>query len=177
MLTGLGFMMIMKSRSNTSSLITCKGESLANLLEKISVPYIVNYDYPSLEGFVQVAVKDPDVDFVVITDSKGKILTKSGQEPQDLSGLMLFQRELKDPDTKVILGHLKMGFSLRQLQALTRHNIIIIGIFLLVGLTLLILGLTVIIRSITRPLNRIISGLTVIEVRLNINNGIIDSSR
>jgi methyl-accepting chemotaxis protein len=160
MLASLGVLMMLKSRANTGTLITSKGESLANLLEKISTPYIINYDYPSLEGFVQEAVKDPDVVFVVITDSKGKPLTKSSLEPPDISGLQLFQRDLKDPDTKVVLGHLKMGFSLKQLEALIRENILTIGASLFVGLTLLVLGLMVIIRSITRPLNRIISGLS-----------------
>jgi methyl-accepting chemotaxis protein len=160
LLTGLGVLMMVKSRSNTHSLIVLKGESLANLLEKISIPYIVNYDYPSLDGFVQEAIKDPDVVFVVFRDSKGKALTKSSREPSDVSGLMLFQRELKDADTHVVLGQLKMGFSLKQLFKLTKENIITIGISLLVGLTLLILGLTIIIRSITRPLNRVIGSMS-----------------
>jgi methyl-accepting chemotaxis protein len=160
LLTGLGVLMMVKSQNNTWALIVSKGESLANLLEKISTPYIVNYDYPSLEGFVQEAVKDPDVVFVVFSDSKGKPLTKSSQEPPDVSGLMLFQREIQDADTHVVLGRVKMGFSLQHLHVLARQNILTIGASLVVGLTLVVLGLIVIIRSITRPLNRIISGLT-----------------
>jgi methyl-accepting chemotaxis protein len=160
LLTSLGALMMVRSQSTTRALIVSKGESLANLLEKISIPYIVNYDYPSLEGFVQEAVKDPDVVFVVFSDSKGKPLTKSSQEPPDLSELQLFQREIQDADTHVVLGRLKMGFSLKHLHELARQNLITIGASLLVGLTLMVLGLALIIRSITRPLNRIISGLS-----------------
>jgi ABC-type transporter Mla subunit MlaD len=159
LLIGLGVLMMVKSQDTTRSLIVSKAESLANLVQKISTPYIVNYDYPSLEGFVRDAVKDPDVVFLVFSDSKGKPLTKSSQEPPDVRGLMLFQRELKDADTNVALGHLKMGFSLKQLHEMARQNILTIGASLLVGLTLVILGLVFIIRSITGPLNRIISGL------------------
>ncbi len=159
LLSVLGFLMLLKSQDNARAFISSKGEGLANLLAKISVPYIVNYDYPSLDGFVQEAVKDPEVAFVVFTDSKGKPLTKSSREPQDVSGLMLFQRELQDPDTRVVLGRLKMGYSLRQLEELKRQNLLTVGGSLLVGLTLLVLGLTFIIRSITGPLNRIISGM------------------
>jgi methyl-accepting chemotaxis protein len=159
LLTALGVLMMLKSQDNTRALIISKGDALANLLDKISTPYIVNYDYPSLEGFVHEAIKDPDVVFVVFLDSKGKALTKSSQEPSDVSGLMVFKRELKDSETQVVLGRLKMGFSLKHLHELTKQNILTIGASLLVGLTLLILGLAVSIRSITRPLNRIISGL------------------
>ena len=160
LLIGLGVLMMMRSRCNTCSLIVCKGESLANLLQKISTPYIVNYDYPSLEGFVQEAIKDPDVVFLVFSDSKGKPLTKTSKAPPDVKGLMLFQRELKDADTNVVLGHLKMGFSLKKLETLTRQNILTIGATVLGGLALLILGLTFIIRSITRPLNRAIVSMS-----------------
>jgi ABC-type transporter Mla subunit MlaD len=160
LLTGLGFLMMVKSRSNTYSLIVLKGESLANLLEKISIPYIVNYDYPSLDGFVQEAIKDPDVVFLVFSDSKGKPLTKSSREPRDVSGLMLFQRQLEDADTHVVIGRLKMGFSLKQMETMTKQNIFTIGASVLGGLILLILGLTIIIRSITRPLNRVIVSMS-----------------
>jgi methyl-accepting chemotaxis protein len=160
LLIGLGVLLMLRSHCTTCSLIACKGESMANLLQKISTPYIVNYDYPSLEGFVQDAVKDPDVVFMVFSDSKGKPLTKTSQEPPDVKGLMLFQRDLKNADTNVVLGRLKMGFSLKQLEALTRQNILIIGATVLVGLALSVLALTFIIRSITRPLNRVIEAMS-----------------
>ncbi len=160
LLTSLGVLMMVRSQNNTRALMFSKGESLANLLEKISIPYIVNYDYPSLEGFVHEAVKDPEVVFVVFLDSTGKPLTKSNQEPSDVSGLMLFERGIKDTDTQVVLGRLKMGFSLKHLQVLARQNIFIIGASVLVGLTLVAMGLALIMRSITRPLNGIISGLS-----------------
>jgi ABC-type transporter Mla subunit MlaD len=176
LLTSLGVLMMVKSQSNTRALIVSKGESLANLLEKISIPYIVNYDYPSLEGFVQEAIKDADVVFVVFSDSKGKPLTKSSQEPANVSGLMLFQREIQDADTHVVLGRLKMGFSLKQLHVLARQNILTIGASLLVGLTLVVLGLVFIIRSITRPLNRIISGLNDSSGQVAVASGQVSST-
>jgi hypothetical protein len=41
---GLGFMLVQQSRQQAQALIATKGESLANLLGKISAAYIVNYD-------------------------------------------------------------------------------------------------------------------------------------
>ncbi len=159
-LGGLGYLISLNSRDQARSQLICKGQVIVSLLEKISIPYIVNYDYPSLEGFVQEAVKNPEVAFMAFTDSKGKPLTKSSQEPRDVSAFIRFEQELRDPETQVVLGFLKIGFSQKKLQELVRRNILTIGASLLVGLVLLALGLAFIVRSITRPLNRVIAGLS-----------------
>ena len=60
LLIALGTSMILNTQSSVQSMMDSKGNSLANLLEKISASYIINYDFPALEGFVQEAIKDPD---------------------------------------------------------------------------------------------------------------------
>ncbi|MFZ5453434.1 MAG: methyl-accepting chemotaxis protein [Thermodesulfobacteriota bacterium] len=156
---GLGAVLMYKSNQTATELLVSKGEGLANLLEKISVTYIVNYDYPSLDAIIKDTLRDPAVVFVVFTDTKGKQLTKASNKPKTLSGLHLLQREVKDPDTKVVLGKMQMGYSLGKLQELNRQNLLTIGGSLLLGVALMICGLLLIIRSVTGPLYRVIFGL------------------
>ena len=156
---GLGAVLMYKSSQTASDLLVSKGEGLANLLEKISVTYIVNYDYPSLDAIIKDTLRDPAVAFVVFTDTKGKQLTKASTKPKNIKGLHLLQREVKDPETKVPLGKMQMGYSLKKLQELTRQNLFTIGGSLLLGVVLMICGLLLIIRSVTGPLFRVITGL------------------
>ncbi|MBI4643721.1 MAG: hypothetical protein HY743_08375 [Deltaproteobacteria bacterium] len=159
LMSGLGAVLMYKSQNTAADLLVSKGEGLANLLEKISVTYIVNYDYPALDAIIKEACRDPAVVFVVFTDTKGKQLTKGSKEPQGLTGLYLLEREIKDPETKVALGRMKMGYSLEKLRELNRQNLLTIGGSLLLGVALVVCGLLLIIRSVTGPLYRVITGL------------------
>jgi ABC-type transporter Mla subunit MlaD len=160
LLSGLGILMLKRNYENSKALMVSKGDALVNLLDKISVPYIVNYDYPSLDGFVKEAIRDPEVAFLVFYDTKGKRLTTSSQESKDSAGLLLFERQVKDPESKVILGRLKMGYSQDKLRRLFHKDLGIITGSLLLGLLLMGLGMGLIIRSITRPLRHVIHGVS-----------------
>lgn len=155
----VGGTMVMKHRANARSMIDSKGLALANLLEKISIPYIDNYDYPSLEGFVQEAVKDPQVVFVVFYDGKNNPVTKSSQEPKEAQSVLLYERDIKGAGGKSI-GRLRMGYDLKGLDDLLKDELITIGGSVLITIVLMILGLSLIVRTITKPLNRVIKGLS-----------------
>ncbi|MDD5641239.1 MAG: hypothetical protein PHX53_06285, partial [Syntrophales bacterium] len=167
---GLGAVLMYKSSKTASDLLVSKGEGLANLLEKISVTYIVNYDYPALDAIIKETLRDPAVAFVIFRDTKGKQLTKASNKPGNVSGLKLLQREVKDPETKVALGKMEMGYSLGKLQELTRENLLTIGGSLLLGVALMICGLLLIIRSVTGPLYRVIAGLNDASERVKISS-------
>jgi hypothetical protein len=47
LLVGLGTIMILNNQSSIKAMMDSKGNSLANLLEKISTPYILHYDFPA----------------------------------------------------------------------------------------------------------------------------------
>jgi len=159
LLAGLGFFMLKQSSQSTRALILSKGEALANLLEKISAPYITNYDYPSLDGFVKEATRDREVVFVEFFDTKGKRLTTSSSEPKDPSGLLPFEREIKDPESQTTIGRLKMGYSQASLTRLFQANLKTIIGSLFLGLVLMGLGVGYLTRSVTRPLRQVIEGL------------------
>jgi methyl-accepting chemotaxis protein len=156
---GLGFMLVQQSRQQAQALIATKGESLANLLGKISAAYIVNYDYASLDLFAQEAAKDPEVAFTVFLDSKGKPLNKSSTEPQNLSGLMVLEREIRDPETQTVLGRLKVGYTLDLMHRAQRRQMVTVIGSLLACLALLLVGQSFITRSLARDLNRVIADL------------------
>lgn len=158
LLVGLGTVMVLNSQSSIQTMMDSKGNSLANLLEKISAPYIVNYDFPALEGFVEEAIKDPDVAFVAFTDGAGKLLTKNSQMPADTSALALYQREIKD-STGAKLAVLTVGYSREALSRILRDGVVKIAISVLMAMVLTLVGLVFVTRNITGILKRVIAGM------------------
>ncbi|MHB8773109.1 MAG: methyl-accepting chemotaxis protein [Syntrophales bacterium] len=159
LLIGLGTSMILHNQSSVRQMMDSKGNSLANLLEKISTPYILNYDFPALEGFVQEAIKDQDVAFVVFQDEAGKALTTNSKAPTDTSSLALYQRDIKD-SAGAKAAVLKIGYSKNTLGRIMRDGIINITASVLIAMVLTVLGLTFVIRNITVVLKRVIAGMS-----------------
>jgi hypothetical protein len=159
LLVGLGTVMVLNSQSSIQTMMDSKGNSLANLLEKISAPYIVNYDFPALEGFVEEAIKDPDVAFVAFTDGAGKLLTKNSQMPADTSALALYQREIKD-SSGAKLAVLTVGYSRGALTRMLRDGVVKISISVLMAMALTLVGLVFVTRNITGILKRVIAGMS-----------------
>jgi methyl-accepting chemotaxis protein len=173
LLGATGTLMILDYQKTISSMIEHRGQSLANLLEKISIPYLDNYDYPSLDGFVRETIADSDVSFLVFFDHKGKAVTQHSQEPTNAKGLLLYERSIKDPKGKE-LGRLKMGFSQESLaQSIKRSSKTVLACIAGTA-TLLILGLAFIIRSIAAPLQKAIHVLTTVTDQLS--SGSLDMS-
>jgi hypothetical protein len=165
LLGATGVLMVMDYKTTISSMIDHRAQSLANLMQKISAPYLDNYDYPSLDGFVQQATEDPDVSFLVFYDHKGKVVTRKSEEPKDISNLTVYEREIKDAGGKD-LGRLKLGYSRESLNRnVKRSSLTVVGC--IVGTAvLLVLGLVFIVRSISRPLQRAILVLTNVSEQL-----------
>ncbi len=154
----LGAILVMNNRSSVQSVVDSKGNALANLLNTISVPFIVNYDYPPLEGFVQEAIKDPEVVFVIFYDAQNKPITSSVKEPSDTSSLSIYKRDIKSPEGNVI-GFLKVGYSQEILSTLLREGVLKITVSILFAMVLMSLMLTFLLRHIIHSLKRIFGGL------------------
>ncbi len=165
LLGATGVMMVMDYKKTISTMIDHRAQSLANLMQKISAPYLDNYDYPSLDGFVQQATEDPDVSFLVFYDHKGKVVTKKSEEPKDISNLTLYEREIKDAGGKD-LGRLKLGYSRESLNRNVKRSSLTVMGCIVGAAVLLVLGLVFIVRSISRPLQRVIQVLTNVSDQL-----------
>jgi len=159
-LLSLGAFMALRTKATMSTILTSKAESMATFLEKVGIPYILNFDYPSLDGIVAQAVKDSEVEFVVYYDAKGKVLTQNSQERPVTDDLLLWERELKDPDSKATVGRMKFAFSLRGLSKQLRQDIMAIATALGVGGLMVVLALFWIIRRSIKPLDAAIDEIT-----------------
>jgi methyl-accepting chemotaxis protein len=160
LLLSLGGFMGLRTKATMAAVLTSKAESMAAFLEKVGIPYILNFDYPSLDGIVAQAVKDPEVEFVVYYDAKGKILTQSSKETPAAEDTLLWERELKDPDSKAVVGRMKFAFSLRGLAHQLRQDAIAIAAAIGGGGLLVVLSLFFVIRRSTKPLNAVIGEIT-----------------
>ncbi|MBI5581205.1 MAG: hypothetical protein HY895_18810 [Deltaproteobacteria bacterium] len=153
LLLSLGAFMGLRTKANMSAILTSKAESMAAFLEKVGIPYILNFDYPSLDGIVAQAVKDPEVEFVVYYDAKGKILTQNSKEKPAAEDTLFWERELIDPDSKAVVGRMKFAFSLRGLAHQYRQDAIAIAAAVGGGGFLVVLSLFFVIRRSTKPLD------------------------
>jgi hypothetical protein len=160
LLLSLGAFMGLRTKATMAAVLTSKAESMAAFLEKVGIPYILNFDYPSLDGIVAQAVKDPEVEFVVYYDAKGKILTQNSKETPASEDTPLWERELKHPDSKAVVGRMKFAFSLRGLAHQLRQDAIAIAAAIGGGGLLVVLSLYFVIRRSTKPLDFAIGEIT-----------------
>ncbi|NQU13623.1 MAG: hypothetical protein HQ561_05725, partial [Desulfobacteraceae bacterium] len=101
------------------------------MLEKISIPAYENFEYSTLDEFVEVAKKDPQIKFVVFSDQNNSPLTRSPEVKADDPELLVFEKEIRSSvgDEKDLLGFVKVGFSTKELQK-TRDRQILISILI-----------------------------------------------
>lgn len=158
LLGSLGAILVANHYSSVESIMVSKADSLAKLLVEISVPFLSNYDFRPLEGFVQEACKDPEIAFVLYYDDQGKVLTTTSKEPADTSSLLIYKREVKDSSGKIV-GFLRMGYKKNILYETLHSGILKIILSLLIALAIMAFSITNIIRSIVRSLKKVIAGL------------------
>jgi len=158
-LLGLGAFMAMRTKTNMSAILTSKADSMATFLEKVGIPYILNFDYPALDGIVNEAVKDPNIEFVTYYDAKGKSLTKSDQQKSvTVDNTIIWEREIKDPDSKAIIGRMKFAFSMRGLDRQFGQDLIAIAAAITLGGVLVFLAVLKVTNT-TRPISSMVTQL------------------
>jgi methyl-accepting chemotaxis protein len=152
LLFGLGSFMMDRDHRLLQNALASKELSLVSLFEKISAPYISNFDYPALDVFVEEAIKDPDVMWVVFFDDKGTVLTTKSQEKPATKEAILLERDIKDQDGKNVIGHLKLCYSTSSLTAQSHDDLLTTGSAILAGGLLMTAALFLVIRRQTKPL-------------------------
>lgn len=150
LLLTLGAFMMMRSGALMQKAMDSKMLSLVSLFEKISVPYIVNYDYPSLDIFVQEAVKDTDVEWFVFQDAKGIAITSNSKEEPPTDKSVLVERELKEGDN--LVGRIKFSYNTQKLSTQLIEDMRITGAAILIGGLLTAAALFLVVRRSTNPL-------------------------
>ncbi|MGC8811539.1 MAG: methyl-accepting chemotaxis protein, partial [bacterium] len=158
LLLGLGTILVMNHYFSTKSLMESKANFLSTFLKEISTPYLSNYDYRPLEGFVQEACKDPEIAFVIYYDDRNNPVTTSVKEPTDTSSLLLYRHEVKNSEGRVV-GSFKMGYKKNVLSEILQGGIFRIGLSILIAMGIMAVALTLLIRNIGRSLKDIFKGL------------------
>ncbi|MBI5593250.1 MAG: hypothetical protein HY881_22545 [Deltaproteobacteria bacterium] len=157
LLLGLGGFMVVRSKAGTRDALAGKAASFADLYTRVSATYINNYDFPALDLLVQDAIKDPDVEWLVFLDAKGKVLTQNSQEKPLTSSSVLLEKEIKDEEGKTVIGKLKFCYSIRKLALQFKNDLIAIGAAILLGGFIVILALFFIVTRAVKPLFEVMS--------------------
>jgi methyl-accepting chemotaxis protein len=153
LLAGVGTFMSLKNGKTIRFMMDSKGNAVADFMAKISIEYYANYDFTALEDFIKEAAKDSEVAFAVFYDGNKKPITTSSRESEDLSSLLIYERDIMDSESNLI-GHLKLGYNDSLLQKSLQSNILAVVTSILAALVLLTIVISYLTRKIiVRPLN------------------------
>ncbi|MDP2646408.1 MAG: HAMP domain-containing methyl-accepting chemotaxis protein [Desulfobacterales bacterium] len=142
------------NNSLISALMDKRGKAMVNYMAKTSVFYYTNYDLGALDGFVQEAIKDPDLVYAVFYDENKNPLTITSKKPADTTSLMNHEQAIVDAAGKTI-GLLSIGYSAKAISAVVNRGVWIMLLTMAVALILLSVGITFFVRNvITRPLGK-----------------------
>ncbi len=171
--------------------------SLTHSLSVISAPYLMSYDYVTLQQIADDALREPDVVQVVILDKEGLIAGMSGsremvgqraEDPISLRGqiadrpfsieeaaggaekLLVRVEPVVGSEGETRWGSLRIGMSLRRTQDEAQAVRADILLFALIGFLLAVGASHFVARRITRPLGRLLEGAEGLE------RGVWDSS-
>jgi methyl-accepting chemotaxis protein len=165
--------------------LTRRGKLAAETLDKSSIGALVVQDQGALNQLAKGFIRSNEILFVVILDKEGRNLADSGVDPKDLSAIERRLPQLQASDTDFVstdqwpstgesfftigrpvfyeqlrIGTVALGISARRIALSVSQLEIQLGLLcaglLAVGIVLAILFA----RSVSRPLNQIIAGMS-----------------
>jgi len=142
---GLGLFMSRSNSASIMSMMDSKGDAVASFVSRVSADYFSIFDFSDFENFVKALESDPEVDFAVFYSAEKEALTSTEKIPEDLSSLIVYDREIKDKGGET-LGYLKIGYNRTSLSENLRSSIKIITSSTIVALLILAFGLIVLVR-------------------------------
>ena len=123
----LSLIMIREQRSTFHESMDLQANTVMDLIQKISVPSYENFEYGTLDEYVEVARRDPRIKFLTFLDQNGFPLTQDSTEKPGGPSPLIFEREIRSPEgDHVLLGHMKMGFSTEKLEEALQNEIVTI---------------------------------------------------
>lgn len=135
-----------------------EGQTIRDLLVKISAVPLLTYDYAVLEDYVKEVMRDPDIVRVVIFDQKGRpVTTTGGLRKQNREEERLFEGQVHHLNREV--GRVEVTVSLVDYHEAIKNDLI----FQVVSILLLLVGggliSLLISRAITRPIRELAGGM------------------
>ncbi|MBI5097628.1 MAG: methyl-accepting chemotaxis protein [Nitrospirae bacterium] len=143
----IGILLMINNYSTIHSMMDSKGNAMASFMAKISAEYYANFDFLALEDFVKEISKDTEIEFAVFYNEKNEPITKVNNKSQDISKLMVFERDIMDKESKVI-GHLRLGYNTSTFSKNLHSNIIIVIASIVIAILALPAGITFITRKV-----------------------------
>ena len=123
----LGVMMIHEHRTAFHESMDSQANTVMDLIQKISVPAYENFEYNTLDDYVAVATRDPEIQFLIFFDQNGSPLSRDSGEEPDNPSLLVFKKEIRAPDADhALLGYMKIGFSTKNLEETLKSEILTI---------------------------------------------------
>lgn len=146
LLSIFGYVIALNSASTIRSTTEAKGNAVADYVTKFSKDYFAIFDFQDFDNIVKAVSSDPDVEFVAIYNERGEQMTRDSKVPDDMSGTMVYERDIKDAQGNM-LGRLKVGYSKKSLNAALARNAMIVVTGIVVVIALLSIGIAVLTRA------------------------------
>jgi methyl-accepting chemotaxis protein len=169
---GLGTFLAARAARSIRASLESKGAAVVELADNVGAAYLENFDYLALDRLVASIRKDRDVVFVAFTDEKGKLITKE-PAPPDLSGLVLFERDLRAGEAGVV-GRVRIGYRTDAVEEGLRADSLLAAASTLAAMLVFGAGMALLIRGITGPLRgaadataRLAGGDLLVEVQVD----------
>ena len=90
----LSVVMIHERSSTFHESMESNAHTVMDLMQKISVPCYENFEYATLDEYAEVAVKDPQIQFISFFDPNGGLLTEDLHGEPDDPSTLVFEREI-----------------------------------------------------------------------------------
>lgn len=154
LLTGLGLFMARSNSDSMQSMMDSKADGIVTIISSFAADYFAFFDFSDFENIVRALEKDPDVGSAAFYNSDMESLTKIKDTGEDLSSMMIVNREITDGDGN-LLGHLQIAFRTENLEKSKRSNIILITLSLVAALFLFCISMFLLVRElIVKPIGR-----------------------
>jgi len=149
----LSVIMFYERRSTFNESMSSQANTVMDLIEKISVPCYENFEYGTLDEYVEVARRDPRIKYLSFLDANGLPLTQDSGENLDDTAPFIFKREIRSPEEDhALLGYMKIGFCTKELEEALKAEMITITLISVLAAILFAVSVGLLTRRLIKEL-------------------------
>jgi len=148
----LGVLMTRSNNKSMQAMMDSKAEGIATIISSFTAEYFAFFDFSDFESIVRALEQDPEISHAVFYNADHEALTKEKDKGEDLSSMMIVNREIKDAEGN-LLGYVRIAFKKDNLIKSKRHNINLVSFSLIAALFLFSIGLFLLVKKlIVKPM-------------------------
>ena len=148
----LGVLMTLSNNKSMQAMMDSKAEGIATIISSFTAEYFAFFDFSDFESIVRALEQDPEISHAVFYNAGHEALTKEKDADEDLSSMMIVNREIKDAEGN-LLGYVRIAFKKDNLIKSKRHNINLVSFSLIAALFLFSIGLFLLVKKlIVKPM-------------------------